>query len=358
MAVGSSQLNSPDRGLSIQVLHWFDEYGRHDLPWQKNRTLYRVWVAEIMLQQTQVKTVVPYYQAFLNAFPSISVLASSSLDEVLSHWAGLGYYSRARNLHKAAIIIMQTHDGNFPERYADVLALPGIGPSTAGAILAQVLNQQHAILDGNVKRVLSRYHAIEGHSGLSATNKLLWEKAWCHTPRERVADYTQAIMDLGATLCRRSNPECSRCPLNETCKAYLSDTVSLYPKRKPKKTMPVKAIQMLIIKNRHGAVLLEKRPPTGIWGGLWSLPEVELGENIEKLCAQRWALNSQTEKQGKVFRHTFSHYHLDITPCWMLAVDEVRGIKERENIVWCRQNDLVRMGVSKPVASLLEQTFA
>ena len=187
-------LISNKKCFSGKILNWFDEHGRHDLPWQKNRNLYDIWVAEVMLQQTQVRTVIPYYKNFLNAFPSVSVLAASSLDEVLSHWAGLGYYSRARNLHQSAIAIKQNHNGKFPTHYDDVLALPGIGPSTAGAILAQALNQRHAILDGNVKRVLSRYHAIKGWSGHSAVSRLLWEKAEQYTPQKRVNDYTQAMI--------------------------------------------------------------------------------------------------------------------------------------------------------------------
>lgn len=344
--------------FSERILKWFDLHGRHDLPWQKNRSPYRIWVAEIMLQQTQVKTVIPYYRNFLKAFPSISVLAESSLDEVLSFWAGLGYYSRARNLHQSAIAIKQNHKGKFPTRYDDVLALPGIGPSTAGAILAQALNQRHAILDGNVKRVLSRYHAIEGWPGHSDVSGLLWEKAEEHTPQQRVDDYTQAIMDLGATLCVRSSPVCEHCPLNGDCKAYLNNSVSLYPTKKLRKVMPVKRIQMLIIKNSSGSVLLEKRPPTGIWGGLWSLPEVAVVDDAAHFCAEQWSLKAKTEKRGDTFRHTFSHYHLDITPCWMIVDGEVDAVKEGDEIVWCDSGDLKQIGVSTPVASLLAQTFA
>ena len=280
-------------GFSGKILAWFDKHGRHDLPWQKDRSCYRVWVAEIMLQQTQVKTVIPYYQNFLNHFPSISALAVSTLDEVLAQWAGLGYYSRGRNLHKAASEIMLKHKGVFPDNYDAVLALPGIGPSTAGAILAQAMGQRHAILDGNVKRVLSRYHAIDGWYGVSKVSQLLWDKSRLHTPSERLADYTQAIMDMGATLCVRSSPVCSDCPLSKNCEAYKTNTVAMYPARKPKKVMPVKRVKMLIINNNQGSVLLERRPPTGIWGGLWSLPETTTEEAVADVCSQRWALNCE-----------------------------------------------------------------
>ena len=202
-----------------QVLSWFDQNGRHNLPWQQGRTLYSVWLAEIMLQQTQVATVIPYYQNFLAKFPDHASLAQAPLDEVLKLWAGLGYYTRARNLHKAAVVIDQQHNGLFPEQYEDVLALPGIGRSTAGAILAQVLGQRHAILDGNVKRVLSRYFEIDGWYGKKAVENILWDKAEICTPNIRLADYTQAMMDLGATVCTRSSPDCEQCPLMNSCLA-------------------------------------------------------------------------------------------------------------------------------------------
>ena len=343
--------------FSQQILDWFDIYGRHDLPWQDNPDPYRVWVSEVMLQQTQVKTVIPYYLNFLNIFPSITALATAPLDTVLVHWAGLGYYSRARNLHAAALSIMQDHDGVFPEDYEAVLALPGIGPSTAGAILAQALHQQHAILDGNVKRVLARYHGIEGWPGKTQVSALLWEKARLHTPKKRVANYTQAIMDLGATLCVRSSPKCERCPLHEACVAYNTDAVALYPTKKPKKSLPVKAVKMLIVKDQQGAILLEKRPPVGIWGGLWSLPELALDESVIDICAERWALQCEQISLGKVMRHSFSHYHLDITPCWLVANDVISGINETANRAWCAQDQLQDYGVSAPVSLLLRQSF-
>lgn len=224
-----------------RLLTWFDRHGRHDLPWQHNRSLYRVWLAEVMLQQTQVATVIPYYQRFLHTFPDLGSLALASLDDVLAQWAGLGYYTRARNLHRAAQIIQAQQAGHFPQHYEDVLALPGIGPSTAGAILAQALGQRHTILDGNVKRVLCRHRAIEGWPGQREVEKQLWELADVLTPHQRVDDYTQAIMDLGATLCTRTSPGCEQCPLKADCRAFAESRVSLLPTPRPKKPCRYKA---------------------------------------------------------------------------------------------------------------------
>jgi len=357
------------QNFAEQVLSWFDVHGRHDLPWQytghkpeqttgqQNRSLYHTWVAEVMLQQTQVKTVIPYYRQFIKAFPSVKVLANSSLDSVLSQWAGLGYYSRARNLHKAALMILAKHAGDFPEHYEDVLTLPGIGPSTAGAILAQALNQPYAVLDGNVKRVLCRYHAIEGLTSLAKTEQFLWDKARLHTPVNRAADYTQAMMDLGATVCLRSVPKCSECPLQTDCIAYKTDSIANYPEKKPKKALPIKQVQMLIINDSEGAVLLEKRPPAGIWGGLWSLPETSIDEAVDAFCFNQLNLECVLKTQGDVFRHTFSHYHLDITPCWVIAKEQPSAIQEYRDLVWCQSDQLSQYGVAAPVSMLLQQRF-
>lgn len=347
--------------FSSKVLAWFDVHGRHNLPWQKNRSLYNTWIAEVMLQQTQVKTVIPYYEKFLKSFPSITELGNSSLDTVLNHWAGLGYYSRARNLHASAKIILEKHTGVFPDLYDDVLALPGIGPSTAGAILAQALDEPFPILDGNVKRVLCRFHAIEGVTSLAKINHLLWEKAKLYTPENRAADYTQAIMDLGATICQRSSPKCSLCPLSEKCDARKNDAVELYPTKKVKKSLPVKQVQLLVVNNNLGAVLLEKRPPSGIWGGLWSLPETSLEERVDDFCSTRWNLQCEGKSLGKVFRHTFSHYHLDITPCWVMINDKSQNssstISESSDLAWCKPNQLEEFGVAAPISMLLQQHF-
>ncbi len=248
------------------ILTWFDQHGRKDLPWQKDISPYRVWLSEIMLQQTQVTTVIPYFNAFIEKFPDINTLANAPLDEVLHLWSGLGYYARARNLHKTAQLIAEL--GYFPDSLEALNKLPGIGLSTAGAILSIAFNKSHPILDGNVKRVLTRFKAVSGWSGDSGVNKQLWAISAQLTPKQRVADYTQAIMDLGATLCTRNKPKCDACPIKSFCIAKLTDTVALFPAPKPTKFIPTKKLTLLLLRNIDHSILLEKRPPTGIWGGL------------------------------------------------------------------------------------------
>jgi A/G-specific adenine glycosylase len=342
--------------FSTRVLEWYDRCGRHDLPWQQQRTPYRVWIAEIMLQQTQVATVIPYYQRFLQAFPELNALASAPLDRVLEQWSGLGYYSRARNLHKAAGIIADEHGGEFPDEFEQLMALPGIGQSTAGAILAQALEQRHAILDGNVKRVLCRYHAVDGWPGKTTVQKQLWQFAEQHTPGKRIADYTQAMMDLGATLCRRSSPRCTQCPLQTDCKASTGNQVEKFPAPRPRKKLPVKAARLLILTDvASGSILLEKRPPTGIWGGLWSLPEAEVDEQIEQLCHQRWGLKVLSNEDCDPFRHTFSHYHFDITPCRVQVQQNTTYLKDEGEIIWCQSEDAQQRALATPVARIISQ---
>ena len=333
------------------LLGWYRQYGRHDLPWQKDRSLYRVWVSEIMLQQTQVATVIPYFKKFIQRFSDISALAQVSQDEVLLHWAGLGYYSRARNLHKAALLIAEQHDGRFPQSYDDVLALPGIGPSTAGAILAQALDQRHAILDGNVKRVLARYQAIEGWPGQSQIEKQLWLWAEKFTPEQQLADYTQAIMDLGATVCTRTSAKCDVCPLMETCQAYQTHRVAELPTRKPRKALPVREKRLLIIRNERGGYLMEKRPPAGIWGGLWSLPELAMDQLVDEVVSQNWQLTVKDYSDLPAFRHTFSHFHLDITPCEVLVTPTFQAIADSDRYQW--RTDIEQLALAAPVSAIL-----
>jgi A/G-specific adenine glycosylase len=309
-----------------------------------------------MLQQTQVATVIPYYLRFMGTFPDLGSLAAAPLDRVLEQWSGLGYYSRARNLHKAARIIASDHDGEFPASFDQAVALPGIGQSTAGAILAQALQQRHAILDGNVKRVLCRYHAVEGWPGKTAVQRQLWQYAEQHTPNHRIADYTQAIMDLGATLCTRASPQCAQCPLQIDCVAYVQGQVKRYPTPRPRKPLPVKSARLLILTDSEsGRILLEKRPPSGIWGGLWSLPEADLGEPIEQLCKQRWGMQVLTSEDCAAFRHTFSHYHLDITPSRIQVQPTNASVKELGDIIWCQSEEANKRALAAPVARIIKQ---
>ncbi|MDX1347959.1 MAG: A/G-specific adenine glycosylase [Thiomicrorhabdus chilensis] len=341
--------------FSQQLLKWFDDYGRHDLPWQQDITPYRVWVSEIMLQQTQVKTVIPYYQRFMQRFSSLEDLAQASQDEVLSYWSGLGYYARGRNLHKAAQIIQQDFDGVFPNRFEDIVALPGIGRSTAGAILAIAHKQRYPILDGNVKRVLSRYLAVEGWPGDKKIENALWREAEALTPMRRFDDYTQAIMDLGATLCTRSRPACNRCPLAQACQALSQDRVSDFPFSKPKKDKPVRQASLLMLLNKKCQVWLEQRPSQGIWGGLWSLPQFTCAEALEeelKASMQTGVGWQQSLVKWESFRHTFSHYHLEIEPVKVAQVQEAPAEWQGQ---WHNLTQADNLGLPAPVRRLLGQ---
>jgi len=342
--------------FSQSLLNWYDVHGRKDLPWQQQRNAYRVWVSEIMLQQTQVKTVIPYFQKFMRAFANVRVLADADEDRVLHHWSGLGYYARARNLHRAAQQIRDQHKGVFPLDFDALLALPGIGRSTAGAILAQADDQPHAILDGNVKRVLARFYAIHGWPGQAKVQAELWKLSEALVPSERVADYTQAIMDLGATVCVRSRPICTECPLQTACAALATDQVALLPTPRPKKTLPVKTVRMLLLCNQQ-QVLLEKRPPSGIWGGLWSLPEMPLEQEIEGWCEQHYRLKIKTSREQPVVRHSFSHFHLDITPCVVEVNNPDQSVMEADGRLWYKASQSDRgqpLGLAAPVENLLK----
>lgn len=338
--------------FSIALLDWSRQHGRHDLPWQHERSLYRVWVSEIMLQQTQVATVIPYFEKFMQRFPDIDTLSRAEQDDVLLQWAGLGYYSRARNLHKTACLIAQQHEGEFPLIYDEVLALPGIGPSTAGAILAQATGQRFAILDGNVKRVLARHQAIDGWPGNAKVEKKLWQWAEKHTPQQQLADYTQAIMDLGATVCTRSAAKCDICPLTSSCQAFQTGRVAELPEKKPKKVIPVRQKRLLIIRNDKGDYFMEKRPPAGIWGGLWSLPELDMEQTVVEVVAQNLQLAVNHHNDLPVLRHTFSHFHLDITPCEVRVSAKAQAISENKQYRWCA--DLSKLAMAAPISLILQ----
>ncbi|KPK40682.1 MAG: A/G-specific adenine glycosylase [Gammaproteobacteria bacterium SG8_47] len=341
--------------LSNKLLRWHAHYGRHDLPWQQEPTPYRVWVSEIMLQQTQVKTVIPYYERFMSRFPEVRALADASLDEVLHHWTGLGYYARARNLHRAAQNVRDEHRGIFPITFDALSKLPGIGRSTAGAILSLSCGQRHPILDGNVKRVLTRYHAIPGWPGERAVEKQLWELAERHTPARECGRYTQAIMDLGATVCTRRRPACDQCPLRGSCQAHASDNVEAYPTPRARSKLPVRSTRMLLLNRTAGEVLLQRRPPAGIWGGLWSLPECASDIDVRHWCRERLGCELAEREDWAPLRHTFSHFHLDIHP----TVARVRvldtAVMEPGKTVWYELHRPDALGLSAPVRALLER---
>jgi len=307
-----------------------------------------------MLQQTQVATVIPYFERFIDRFPDIETLAAAPVDDVMHHWAGLGYYSRARNLHKAAQRMAADFQGCFPESYQDVLSLPGIGPSTAGAVLAQSMGQRHAILDGNVKRVLSRYHLVEGWPGKREVEKTLWHWAEVHTPDSDLADYTQAIMDLGATVCKRSSPECAICPVHDDCQAFCQGRVDELPHRKPQKSLPVKQKRLLIISDGE-RLLLEKRPPSGIWGGLWSLPEIGDEETPEAWCRRRLGAEPPAVERWETVQHSFTHYDLHMQPVLIRLEQRPGAARDADDERWIDVTGGGEVGVPAPVRRLLDR---
>jgi A/G-specific adenine glycosylase len=340
--------------FSTCALHWFDLHGRKHLPWQQNRTAYRVWVSEIMLQQTQVATVIPYYERFMESFPSVVDLAKASQDEVLNHWAGLGYYARGRNLHKCAQTVMDLHQGNFPETVDGLVALSGIGRSTAGAIISLSSGKRAAILDGNVKRVLARYHGVEGWTGKASVAETLWQYAEEHTPEKRCDDFNQSMMDLGATLCTRSKPECHRCPLQANCYAHKEGKQAELPNKKPKKTLPIKTTQWLVLRNPQGHIYLEQRPQQGIWGGLWSFPEIAIEDDAQAISESHHG-KVNTYSQEKPFRHTFSHYHLEIQAS-LIGLDQPhRHIRSDDQTRWFSLEELHAIGMPAPVEKFIKR---
>lgn len=350
-----------ETSFSGPLLKWFKKHGRHDLPWQHPREPYRVWLSEVMLQQTQVQTVIPYFERFIAEFPTISELADASQDEVLHLWTGLGYYARGRNLHAAAQQIANEHNSHFPENYDDILALPGIGPSTAAAILAQAFNQPAAILDGNVKRVLTRFHGISGWPGEKKIETQLWMIAKQYTPDHSAADYTQAIMDLGATVCSRSKPNCDTCPIEQHCVAKAQGNPKDYPTPKKRTALPVKQTTMLLLQNNNSEILLQQRPAQGIWGNLWSLPEIEADEASAEALAlhseQNFGCAIESTTPLAAFRHTFSHYHLDIQPLHCIVSTHTQCVMDSNNQVWYKCDPADKRGLPAPVKKLLEDVL-
>ena len=345
--------------FSEELIKWFDQYGRKNLPWQRDISPYRVWVSEIMLQQTQVNTVIPYFERFIANFPNIQALAAASEDAILHHWTGLGYYARARNLHKTAKQILNNHAGEFPTSIEGLMEFPGIGRSTAGAIASIAMGIWAPILDGNVKRVLARHYAVSGWPGQTATSKRLWALAEANTPRhatERsIANYTQAIMDLGATLCTRSKPRCQRCPVVSTCQGYTLGYPEQFPGKRPKKTLPVRSTFFLIYRTPDGEVWLEKRFQQGVWEGLWSFPEIDRARAVESTTLTRFGLEIITQTELPVLHHTFSHFYLDIQPL-ILDVPMIDKIADNNDVGrWVQPDAPGTLGLPKPTALLLTQ---
>jgi A/G-specific adenine glycosylase len=334
------------------VLDWFDQHGRTNLPWQQEINPYRVWVSEIMLQQTQVSTVIPYFERFITSFPDVETLASAPLDNVLHHWTGLGYYARARNLHKTAVLVSTQLKGQFPSSIDGLCELPGIGRSTAGAISSIAFKIPATILDGNVKRVLARFSATEGWPGRSEVVQKLWLVAETYTPEKRIADYTQAMMDLGATLCTRSSPNCEHCPLVSDCIAHREGNQTNYPGKKPKKKLPVKSTFFLLIHNPQGEILLQQNPPAGLWGGLWVLPQIEAHNRLTEHC-QAMGLKIIDHQILPAQRHTFSHFHLDYQPIRINASEDSSAVAEGRNQVWYNPQKPLSLGMPAPIKALL-----
>jgi A/G-specific adenine glycosylase len=345
-----------ENNFSRRIINWQLQYGRKELPWQQDKSLYKTWISEVMLQQTQVATVIPYFKKFMRSFPTISYLANAPLDEVLHHWTGLGYYARARNLHKAAQLIRDHYQGEFPQEFKQVLELPGIGRSTAGAILSLTLDKHFAILDGNVKRVLTRHQAIEGWTGEKRVENRLWQLAESVTPDKQTAIFNQAMMDMGAMICTRSRPKCQDCPVSSDCLALKESAVLSYPTAKAKKKVPVKHAFMLVLlqKDKKKQIIqLKQRPPVGVWGGLWCFPEfASLDLCYESL--QKMGIKDYQQILLPDFRHTFSHFHFDISPI-LIEVDPLDGqqIMEESATLWYNLENPPKIGLAAATKKIL-----
>jgi A/G-specific adenine glycosylase len=340
-----------DTGFSDTLIEWQQRAGRHDLPWQVSRDPYRIWLSEIMLQQTRVGTVIPYFERFIARFPDLTSLANADEDAVLSLWSGLGYYARARNLHRAARQVMRESGGMFPRRFENIVALPGVGRSTAGAIAVFAYRERHAILDGNVRRVLARCFGIEGYPGDKPVQDALWRLAESLLPQRAIEAYTQGLMDLGATICTRSRPRCGACPLVSRCVASRDRRVGSLPTPRPRKALPHRATAMLLL-CWGNLVLLEKRSAAGIWGGLWSLPEVDDPALAEQVCTQRYGIRAGGIRTLAPVRHGFTHYTLDIQP---LRIEVVRVLPRAEapGRVWLPVDEAIGAAIPAPVRSIL-----
>ena len=366
MPVRTESESAATDGFADAVIDWFETHGRHDLPWQADPSPYGVWVSEIMLQQTRVGTVIPYFQRFMARFPDVVALAAAEIDQVLHLWTGLGYYARARNLHKAARTIVEKHGGRFPDTVEELERLSGIGRSTAGAILTLAHGRPAPILDGNVKRVLARCFAVAGYPGSGKTRSELWALAERLLPcqsdesrigseQSRIAAYTQGMMDLGATLCTRTNPDCPQCPLQHCCLARQRGETDRYPGKKPPRKLPVRSVTMFILQDSEGRVLLEQRPPNGIWGSLYSFPQTETQDGTPTLPAGLAGLRLANEAPSELppIRHGFSHFQLDITPLHYKLAQTASAVADSGRWLWYSIVDPAEVGLAAPVRKLL-----
>jgi A/G-specific adenine glycosylase len=341
-----------DLDFAQRLIAWQKQHGRKGLPWQDTHDPYRVWLSEIMLQQTQVATVIPYYQRFLQRFPSLTDLAAAPVDAVMPLWSGLGYYARARNLHKCAQVLLAKHGGEFPRDAALIAELPGIGRSTANAIASFCFAAPTPILDGNVKRVFARCFGIEGFPGTLKIEREMWTLAEQLMPATDTATYTQAQMDLGATICTRGKPLCARCPLNDICFAYREGRVTELPTPRPKKTVPERESIFLIIHSEHG-ILLEQRPPSGIWGGLLCLPELPAGADAAQHAQRHYGVTAQQWQELPALRHTFTHFHLTLRPLHA-RVTQAPAVMEG-NLRWLTAADTAAAALPTPIRTLLAE---
>lgn len=346
------QLAEANASFSERLIGWQKTHGRHGLPWQNTVDPYAIWVSEIMLQQTQVTAVIAYYARFMQRFPDIATLAAASQDDVLQHWSGLGYYSRARNLHRAAQTVVQQHAGEFPQDFEAIQQLSGIGRSTAAAIASFAFGQVQTILDGNVKRVLARHFMIEGWPGLPKVEKQLWQLAEALLPASDMVPYTQGLMDLGATVCTRSKPKCLLCPVNASCLAYAAGRVSEFPHSKPKKVSPQKHTTMLLLLSGK-EIMLEKRPSSGIWGGLWCLPEIDMQEIAVEAAISRFGLHTEADEPLPIYSHAFSHFKLDILPQPLQVLTRPLQV-QAPGILWLPISEALDAALPTPVRNILK----
>jgi A/G-specific adenine glycosylase len=337
--------------FATRVVRWQRRHGRHGLPWQGTRDPYRIWLSEVMLQQTQVATALPYYERFVARFPTVALLAAAGIDDVLALWSGLGYYARGRNLHAAARQVMERFDGVFPGRFEDLVTLPGIGRSTAAAIAAFAGGERRAILDGNVRRVLARHGGIIGDPSTPATLAAMWEEAESRLPRSGIEAYTQGMMDLGAVVCTARNPACLLCPVSADCIALGEDRIGELPGRRARKAAAHRRIAMLVVLSR-GEVLLEKRAPTGIWGGLWSLPETPPDRDPAAALREGFGMEAASVAPMPPFQHAFTHFTLEVSP-WRIEVRRQTAIAAEKAATWLALGDLAGCALPSPVRKLL-----